>query len=117
MASELDPKEDIKAYLKYGGFGRLLEEEPLWKQKFNRDYRADFYLPDQSPACVIEYDGMHGAGHRSLAGIMRDQWKANLAQLLGVTYFRFNAKTINSGEAYWLLDQVLRKVNETQPHV
>lgn len=107
----------------YGGFGRCLTEEKLWKKRFGREYRADFFLPDQDPPIVIEYDGLVGvnsaagrkkgwgnAGHASVSAIMRDQWKANLTQLMGYMYFRFNAATIGNGDAYWILDQVLKKV-------
>lgn len=102
----------LEEYLTYGGFGEVLTEH-VWHP--TRKWRADYFLPQQGQqGTIIEYDGLmhHGKnqGHASISGILRDSEKANEAQAMGIPMYRVNAKTIESGEAFTLLDRVLRPV-------
>lgn len=112
----------LDTYLTYGGFGRVEREVRFHPE---RKWRADWFLPDQvdprsgapSPV-IIEYDGILHAGrnasHGSIAGVLRDAEKGNAAQALGYRFLRANAKSIEDGSFFRLLEAVLAKV-ETQP--
>ena len=101
----------LEQYLDLGGFGRV-EREKLWHPV--RKWRADYFLSDQHPQVIVEYDGLmhHGEnhGHASISGIMRYQEKANEAQAMGYRIYRANAKTIDSGDFFCLLDRVLERI-------
>lgn len=103
--------DDLEQYLDLGGFGRV-ERERIWHP--TRKWRADYFLPDQTPPVIVEYDGLmrHGEnhGHASITGIMRDQEKANEAQAMGFRIYRANAKTVDSGDFFSLLDRVLERI-------
>lgn len=65
-----------------------------------RKWRFDLAWPDWKVA--VEYQGgifSRQASHSSVAHIMRDQEKANEAQLYGWTLIYANAKTVTSGQA------------------
>lgn len=65
-----------------------------------RKWRLDLAWPDSRVAC--EYDGglfTGEASHTSVKGLLRDQEKANEAQLAGWILLRVSAKTVVSGEA------------------
>jgi hypothetical protein len=103
-------KRLLDEYLSYGGFGPV-EREHIFHP--TRKWRLDWFLPQQGAQGVgIEYDGlMHrGAnqGHASISGILRDSDKLNEAQALGIPVYRANAKSIESGQFFTLLDRVLR---------
>jgi hypothetical protein len=102
-------KAELDRYLSYGGFGRVEREAMVWP---GRKFRADWFLPQQPRPTVIEYDGLMfgGASHTSIANILRDAEKSNLAQAEGMNFYRVNAKTIQSGEAFTFLDRVLVKI-------
>lgn len=104
-------KTILDDYLELGGFGRVEREALVWP---GRKFRADWFLPDQSPAVIVEYDGLMGghASHASVANIMRDAEKGNLAQKAGFKFYRVNAKTIHNGEAFTFLDQVLTRIDD-----
>lgn len=102
---------ELHEYLMYGGFGRV---ETEYQFHLTRKWRADFALIDQNPIVLIEYDGLmnkdaygNNVGHASINGIIRDADKANAAIALGFRYFRANAKTVQSGDFYALLETVL----------
>lgn len=105
-----DQLDTLETYLDRGGFGEVIREH-VWHP--TRKWRADYFLPDQTPPVIVEYDGLmhHGAnhGHASITGIMRDQEKANEAQAMGLRIYRANAKTIDSGDFFSLLERVLRR--------
>lgn len=65
-----------------------------------RKWRMDLAWPDLKVA--VEYQGgifSRQASHSSTANIMRDQEKANEAQLHGWILIYANAKTVTSGQA------------------
>ncbi len=103
----------LHEYLAYGGFGRC---ETEYRFHPERKWRADFALLDQRPPVLIEYDGLmrHGEnmGHASINGILRDVEKINHAQALGYRVYRGNAKTIQDGSFFTLLDTALMRVKE-----
>lgn len=107
---ETKAKGELFAYLLYGGFGRVECEAMVWP---GRRFRADYYLPDQSPPVVVEYDGMmRGDAHASISGSLRDSEKGNLAQFHGMRFYRFNAKSIDDGSAFAFLEAALAKIEE-----
>lgn len=109
----------LHEYLLYGGYGPV---ETEYRFHPVRKWRADFYLPGQQPPVIVEYDGLTAAtarnrseddgnaSHGSIGGILRDAEKGNEAQALGIRFYRFNAKTVWSGDAFKFLDRVLSKV-------
>ena len=108
--SNTKAKDLLDEYLTLGGFGPV-EREHIFHP--HRKWRLDWYLPLQGAHGVgIEYDGLmhHGAnqGHASIGGILRDSEKLNEAQALGIPVYRANAKSIESGQFFTLLDRVLR---------
>ena len=104
-------KIDLETYLMYGGFGRV-ETEHIFHP--TRKWRADYYLPDQEPPIIVEYDGLMSpkanVGHASIGGILRDTDKINAATAMGIRVFRANAKIIHNGEFFSLMDETLSKV-------
>lgn len=104
----------LEAYLTYGGFGRVETEVQFHPE---RKWRADYFLPDQTPPVIIEYDGLLHAGrnasHGSIAGILRDAEKGNAAQALGYRFLRANAKSIDDGSFFRILDTILTKVEQS----
>lgn len=106
--------EELETYLFYGGFGRVVQE-----YRFHpvRRWRADYYLPDQEPPVIVEYDGLmnnraygSNVGHASISGILRDSEKLNAATAMGIRCFRANAKSIQDGSFFTLMDEVLEKI-------
>jgi very-short-patch-repair endonuclease len=101
-------KDQLELYLGHGGFGRLERE-----YRFHpvRKWRADYYLADQVPPVIVEYDGLmhHGSnqGHASISGILRDSEKINAATAMGIRVYRANAKSIGDGSFFRLMDDVL----------
>jgi len=57
---------------------------------------------------LIEYQGiMHNTvGHSSLAGILRDNEKANLAAVHGFILIYANAKNVDDGSVYQFIDAI-----------
>lgn len=99
-------REDLHAYLVYGGFGPV---ETEYKFHPVRRWRFDFFLPDHNIA--VEYEGIMNAagnvGHASISGIMRDVEKYNEATAMGIRVFRAHAKNIHDGTIFTLLDRVM----------
>jgi hypothetical protein len=104
-------KTALDEYLSYGQFGRVEREAIVWP---GRKFRADWFLPDQPAPVIVEYDGLMfgGASHASIANILRDAEKSNLAQAEGMKFYRVNAKTIQSGDAFTFLDRVLVRLED-----
>ena len=107
-------KTALEEYLYYGGFGRVWPEHRFHPV---RKWRADWFLPDQEPPVLVEYDGLmnnprHGSnvGHASISGILRDSEKLNSATAMGIRCFRANAKSIQDGSFFTLMDEVLEPV-------
>jgi hypothetical protein len=97
-------------FLAYGHYGRCEREARCLP---GRRFRADWFLPDQEPPVIVEYDGlMRGKAHASIAGALRDSEKGNVAQAAGFRFYRCNAATIQDGTAFAFLDSVLRRVDE-----
>lgn len=103
-------KTELENYLFHGGFGEVVME-----YKFHpvRKWKADYYLPDQDPPVIVEYDGLmhagHNASHASIGGILRDSEKANHATAMGIRFFRANAKTIQDGSFFTIMETVLKQ--------
>lgn len=109
-------KTALDTYLAYGRFGRVEREAKVWP---GRQFRADWFLGDQIPPVVIEYDGImqrsdDQKAHTAISRVIRDSEKGNLAQSLGFRFFRFNAKTIQDGSAFTFLDAVLVQIEEEE---
>jgi len=105
----------LETYLRLGGFGIVWTEYQFFP---DRKWRADYYLPQQEPPVIIEYDGLlhHGAnhGHVSISGVLADVEKFNTAIALGLRVFRAHAKNIADGSFFTLLDsQLAQKERET----
>jgi very-short-patch-repair endonuclease len=104
-------KDDLEAWLRSGGFGRV---ETEYRFHPIRKWRADYALIDQHPIVLIEYDGLlhqgENASHASISGILRDAEKSNAAVAMGFRYFRTNAKFIQSGEFYTFLNDLLEVI-------
>jgi hypothetical protein len=106
-------KTILDNYLTLGGFGRVEREAMVWP---GRKFRADWFLKDQNPPVVIEYDGLMGGGsqraHTAISNVLRDSEKGNLAQAAGFRFYRVNAKTLYNGTAFTFLEQVLVRIGE-----
>ena len=104
-----DAREDLENYLTYAapslGLDWTLEREFRFHPE--RKFRLDFAWPEAKIG--IEFDGvmMRTVGHNSLAGILRDSEKSNLAQALGWRIFRANAKSVGDSTFFALMDSVL----------
>jgi hypothetical protein len=108
-------KDALGLYLRHKGVGQIWEEHLFHP---TRTWRADWYLPEQEPPVIVEYDGLVGGkayggnvGHASITGILRDSEKLNEATALGIRCFRANAKSIQDGSFFTLLDRVLEPVS------
>lgn len=106
-------KCQLETYLEHGGFGKIEAEYQFHPV---RKWRADYALLEQHPPVLIEYDGLmhHGSnqGHASIGGILRDSEKSNAATALGFRCFRANAKSIQDGSFFKLMDEVLVKIEQ-----
>jgi hypothetical protein len=109
-----DYKGELEEYLAYAPLGMGLSWTIEAEYRFHpkRKWRFDWIWLDElgDPVKIaIEYDGiMFGhASHSSLAGILRDAEKTNEAQALGWMVFRANAKSVENGTFFALLDNVL----------
>lgn len=116
-SSKTKAMQALETYLYYGGVGQVIEEHKFHK---TRRWRADYYLPDQDPPVIIEYDGLMNpranTGHASISGILRDAEKANHAIAMGIRYFRANAKSIEDGSFFTLMDTVLDRTIKRGKH-
>lgn len=119
-------RTDLEEYLVYGGFGRVEQEVQFHP---SRKWKADFFLPDQTPPVIIEYDGLtaptmrgraslgdvgtHGA-HNNFKMVASDSEKGNEAQALGYRFYRVNAKSLGDHSekgAYAFLARVLERID------
>lgn len=108
-STETIAKTMLGDYLERGGFGRVEREVRCWP---GRRFRADWFLVDQQPQVIVEYDGMmRGSAHASVTGALRDSEKSNLAQTLGYRFYRVNARTVHDGSAFTFLESVLRRID------
>lgn len=110
-------KLELEQFLKYGGYGTVRTEYVFHP---HRKWRADFFLPEQNPPVMIEYDGLmqHGfnQGHASIRGILRDVEKLNAAAAMGIRVFRCNAKNWQDGTFADLLDNILERITWQTHH-
>jgi hypothetical protein len=96
------PKEQFHVMIK--GLGLPFVQEYRFHPV--RMWRFDYYIPSLNIA--FEYDGL-GRGHTGITGVLRDTDKINEAQVLGISVYRVNTKTVNDGTAADLLRRVVEK--------
>ena len=104
-----DYKGELEEYLTYTAMSLGLDWTLEREYRFHpeRKWRFDWCWP--AGKIAIEYDGImfRNASHSSMSGILRDSEKANEAQRLGWRIFRANAKSVDDGTFYALIDSVL----------
>lgn len=109
MTRRKDAKADLEEYLTYAApsLGLPWVLVPEYKFHPKRKFRLDWAWPEGKVG--IEFDGvmMRTVGHNSLAGILRDSEKSNLAQAMGWRVFRANAKNVGDESFFALIDSVL----------
>lgn len=107
-------KSSLEEYLHYLPMNLGLVAVFCREYRFHpeRKWRFDYAWPNLKIA--VEYDGiMHRTvGHNSLAGILRDSEKINEAQRIGWRVFRANAKNVEDGTFFTLIEAVLIEAKE-----
>ena len=107
--------DDLYDFLIHGGYGQVWPEYQFHPK---RKWKADFYLPDQQPCVIIEYDGINPVGdkgkaaHTSIQAVVNDSAKGNEAQALGLRFYRANAISLRDGSFYEFLDRVLERITD-----
>lgn len=84
------------------GFQREVQVVP------GRRFKFDFYFPEHHLCIEIQGGVWSGGKHGRPVGIARDYEKLNLCTKYGLRLLQFDTKTIKSGEAVGLVEQIIK---------